>query len=71
MKIKSLFDDYVGEATLVADHELSDGPAVLVLEDGEAVPPGDSRLIGWQLAEATDEERMALREAGYMIPDTV
>ncbi len=69
MKIKSLFADYSGEATLVSDHELSAGAPVLVFWDGKSIRPGDIDLVGWQLVEATDDERRALRAAGYVMPD--
>lgn len=62
MKLKHADD--VHEASLTTEHSASSyGQAVLALEDGQALGPGD--VAGWELVAATDEERLELAQAGY------
>lgn len=52
------------EATITTDHAASSyGIPVIVLPDGENLPPASWVLLGYQVVEATPEERAALQVA--------
>ncbi|MBT9144032.1 MAG: hypothetical protein DDT29_02446 [Dehalococcoidia bacterium] len=73
MKLKAylpLLSDYDAEATLSTEHACSSyGQPVLVLDDGTALGTADAVIAGYRIVEATDEERVALTQAGYHLPD--
>ncbi len=72
MRIKAfspLLDGFTTSASLTTDHSASSyGQPVLVLENGEALGPGDAALADYRLLEATADEVEALREAGFTLP---
>jgi hypothetical protein len=60
----------VWEAALTTDPTVSPhGSPVLVLENDEILLPGDAEFGEFQIVEATETERDALRRAGYSLPD--
>lgn len=69
MRLKSrslLLEGWEGEAKVSRDHAAcSYGQAVLLVE-GEPVGTLEAALRGYEILEATDEEREALKEGGYV-----
>ena len=71
MKLRSsLMDGLTWEATLsTAPADLASGQPVIVLDNEEILSPEDAQFGDFTILEATDEEREALRQAGYSLPD--
>lgn len=63
-------DGQLWEATLQpSPDEGGAGRVVLVLSNDEVVQPADVAFGEFSLVEATPEEREALAQAGYAVPD--
>lgn len=65
-----LMDGQLWDATLQAtpDGDSESGP-VVVLSNDEVLSPKDADFGEFSIAEATDEERRSLQQAGYNMPD--
>lgn len=66
MKLRANFSEtWEGAATVTTNHPASSyGKPVLVIE-GVAIGTLESRLMGYEIVEATIEERAMLASAGY------
>ncbi len=65
-----LMDGQLWDATLEAspDGGAEHGP-VVVLSNGEFLSPQEADFGEFSIADATEEERHALKQAGYTMPD--
>ena len=65
-----LMNGLMWEATLTTDPSVSaHGSPILMLENDEVLLPADAEFGEFQIVEATETERDALRQAGYSLPD--
>lgn len=68
MKLKAtspLLEGWQGEAIITADHPASSyGRPVLIIE-GQAVGTLEAVMAGYELVDATDQERADLTRGGY------
>ena len=73
MRVKtssSLFEPFESFAELTNRHPRACfGQVVLVIPgpDGGAVPPTEAEFAGYEIVEATEEEKARLAEAGYRL----
>ncbi len=69
MRLQADFSEYwEGDATVTTDHAASSyGKSVLVI-DGVAIGTTEARLMGYEILDATIEERALLASAGYDLP---
>ena len=67
-----LMNGLMWEATLTTDStDSSPGCAVVLLENEEVLTPEDAEFGGFQVVEATEAERDALRKGGYSLADWI
>ena len=73
MKLRSeLMNGLVWEATLTTDSTCSPpGRIVVLLENEEVLTPEDAEFGEFQIVEAREAERDALRKAGYSLADWI
>ena len=65
-----LMDGLIWDATLQPLPERgAEGGVVVVLSNDEILSPQDADFGEFAIADATDEERRALKQAGYSMPD--
>ncbi len=65
-----LMDGQLWDAVLQTSPEgNSDGGRVVVLSNDEVLSPQDADFGEFSIAEATEEERQSLTQAGYYMPD--
>lgn len=58
-----------GQAEITTDHPASREGIPVLLVGGEPVGIVDAAAAGYELLEATADERRALRDAGYCLPE--
>jgi len=65
-----LMDGQLWDATLQTSPEGdSEGGPVVVLSNDEILSPQDADFGEFSIADATEEERRSLKQAGYNMPD--
>lgn len=64
-----LLDGWEGEADLSTNHSASSYGQPVLFIDGRPVGTLDAVLAGYEIIEATREERAALQRAGYAFLD--
>jgi len=72
MRVRShspILEGWEGEAELSTSHATSSYGQLVLLIDGQPVGVLDAVLAGYEIIEATREERAALQRAGYAFLD--
>ena len=73
MFFRTVLNDWHGHGVLTTQHPTTHrGQAVLILgdpSDPHRGPVGPSEVAHLRIAEATEQERADLKDAGYVIPD--
>ncbi len=64
--MRLLIQNMLMEATIDLD---SDPPMLLLEYEQSPIEPAMAQAHGFVIAQATDEERRALADAGYQLPD--
>lgn len=73
MKLKAfspLLDGFERKAVLTTNHAASSygRPVLVLLDNGDALGPGDCALADYRVTKATEDELRALDAAGYRLP---
>jgi len=69
MRLRShspLLENWEGEAVLSTDHPASSYGQPVLLIEGEPVGTLEAVLAGYEILDATEEEREALQRTGYI-----